>query len=703
MKTIHILFSAHIDPVWLWPWQSGLGEIFATCRSACDRLDAHPDIYFTRGESWVYEHIERLDPKLFARIRAHIETGRWEVVGGWTIQPDCNLPSYWAMEQQIGIGKQYFIDRFGSFPKSAFNVDCFGHSAALPKLMTDAGQDSYLLTRPSWEEMAQPGRIFRWKGYEDGPEVIVVHPPFFNSPEFELESVKEVIDRLPEGYEDALLCLGVGDHGGGPTEQQIAWVREHRESIDGWRMEFSRFDRYIDIARQHRDRLPVVVGELQPHAIGCYSAYRPVKVGVRRAEHLLAQTALVGPHDDDTQRDLDAAWKTVCFHHFHDTLAGTCTPTAFEAVIDDLGGACAAADRALHYDLRRKIVELPDDTLQRIVIENVNDVPFDGHIEHEPWVGPWTRRWLDDCNLIDDAGAPVPFQTMDPEPIAFPDRDDSVLPRLLFPIQLEAGELKTVRIARGGDKPKFEPTVSVEGNQEIVNDHVRWSMSGITWKDQPVVPITFALLRDMSDTWSHGLFRFTTDVLEAPVWGDPLIIDRGPLMASAIVNGAIGDSRLTAEWRVFGNHSYVDLILDVHWRERFRMLKLVMPVPACSTRRDGVMGTNLIRNNDGNELPMRDWTIFDDSLAIVGPDVYGIDCANNQVRLSLLRSPMMAQHDPAPAHAPRAVFTDQGVHKFRFRFFSQDGLTPEVLDRHASTMQRLPLVQDSTAGMPSVT
>ncbi|RYG33677.1 hypothetical protein EON81_17575, partial [bacterium] len=78
MKTIHVLFSAHIDPVWLWPWQSGLGEIFATCRSACDRLDAHPDIFFTRGESWVYEQIERLDPRLFARIKAHIEAGRWE-------------------------------------------------------------------------------------------------------------------------------------------------------------------------------------------------------------------------------------------------------------------------------------------------------------------------------------------------------------------------------------------------------------------------------------------------------------------------------------------------------------------------------------------------------------------------------------------------------------------------------------------------
>ena len=35
--TIHMVANAHLDPVWLWPWQTGADEALATCRSACDR------------------------------------------------------------------------------------------------------------------------------------------------------------------------------------------------------------------------------------------------------------------------------------------------------------------------------------------------------------------------------------------------------------------------------------------------------------------------------------------------------------------------------------------------------------------------------------------------------------------------------------------------------------------------------------------
>jgi alpha-mannosidase len=36
--TVHMVGNAHLDPVWLWPWQSGADEAIATCRSACAEL-----------------------------------------------------------------------------------------------------------------------------------------------------------------------------------------------------------------------------------------------------------------------------------------------------------------------------------------------------------------------------------------------------------------------------------------------------------------------------------------------------------------------------------------------------------------------------------------------------------------------------------------------------------------------------------------
>jgi len=57
MITVHLILNAHIDPIWLWPWQAGVDEVLATCRSACDRLDRHPDIIFTRGEARAYHMV----------------------------------------------------------------------------------------------------------------------------------------------------------------------------------------------------------------------------------------------------------------------------------------------------------------------------------------------------------------------------------------------------------------------------------------------------------------------------------------------------------------------------------------------------------------------------------------------------------------------------------------------------------------------
>ena len=68
MRTVHLIFNAHLDPVWLWPWTAGVDECLNTCYTMCNTLDRHPDIIFTRGEAWVYEQVRRHDPALFKRI-----------------------------------------------------------------------------------------------------------------------------------------------------------------------------------------------------------------------------------------------------------------------------------------------------------------------------------------------------------------------------------------------------------------------------------------------------------------------------------------------------------------------------------------------------------------------------------------------------------------------------------------------------------
>jgi alpha-mannosidase len=79
---IHMIGTAHIDPIWMWPWQAGADKTLATFRAAADRCDEYPDFVYTRGEAWVYQLVERIDPELFDRARHYIERGQWHITGG---------------------------------------------------------------------------------------------------------------------------------------------------------------------------------------------------------------------------------------------------------------------------------------------------------------------------------------------------------------------------------------------------------------------------------------------------------------------------------------------------------------------------------------------------------------------------------------------------------------------------------------------
>src|SRR3954463_11623205 len=91
-RILHLVGNSHIDPVWLWQWPEGLQELRATFRSALDRMAEYPEFIFTCDSAAYYEWVEEIDPAMFDEIRARVAEGRWEVVGGWWVEPDCNLP-----------------------------------------------------------------------------------------------------------------------------------------------------------------------------------------------------------------------------------------------------------------------------------------------------------------------------------------------------------------------------------------------------------------------------------------------------------------------------------------------------------------------------------------------------------------------------------------------------------------------------------
>lgn len=122
MKEVHLICNAHIDPIWQWDWQEGVSAVLSTFQSAVN-LSKQFDYIFCHNEVTVYKYVEEYAPALFEQIKKLVAEGKWHIMGGWYLQPDCNMPSGESIVRQILEGKRYFKEKFGKKPtkeKAAF-------------------------------------------------------------------------------------------------------------------------------------------------------------------------------------------------------------------------------------------------------------------------------------------------------------------------------------------------------------------------------------------------------------------------------------------------------------------------------------------------------------------------------------------------------------------------------------------------------
>lgn len=329
MKTIHLISNAHLDPVWLWRWEEGCAEALATFRTAADLLDEYPSLTFNHNELILYRWVEKYDPILFERIREHVKHGRWHIMGGWYLQPDCNMPAGESFVRNIMAGRRYFGEKFGVRPTTAINFDSFGHSRGLVQLLKQAGYDSYVVCRSGEYPRFSKSQDFRWKGL-DGSEV-VVHFSKENYNSVWGHAAEELAAFLPKVADEAvtLFLWGVGDHGGGPTREDLERIEAMAEAQkDELELRHSTPEAYF--AALDKTDLPVYDKGLNPVAAGCYTSQIRVKQKHRELENRLyfsekmaAAASLAGaayPSEAFKQAEED-----LLFSEFHDALPGSGT------------------------------------------------------------------------------------------------------------------------------------------------------------------------------------------------------------------------------------------------------------------------------------------------------------------------------------------------------------------------------------------
>ncbi len=223
MKKVHLICNAHIDPIWQWDWQEGASAVLSTFQSAVNLAEKH-DYIFCHNEVTVYKYVEEYAPELFSKIQELVKKGKWHIMGGWYLQPDCNMPSGESFVRQIAEAKRYFLEKFGVYPTTAINFDPFGHTVGLVQIMKKCGQDSYIFTRPYGSQLDLEDDLFYWEGL-DGSKIKALRAHGYNSP---LGNSREIIERRAndDEHETALVLWGVGNHGGGPSDKDLTDITD---------------------------------------------------------------------------------------------------------------------------------------------------------------------------------------------------------------------------------------------------------------------------------------------------------------------------------------------------------------------------------------------------------------------------------------------------------------------------------------------
>ena len=513
---------------------------------------------------------------------------------------------------------------------------------------------------------------------------------------------------------------GVGNHGGGPTKGNIEYILENKHSFAGAELRFSTPQAYFDAVAPRRESLPIVgpAHELQGVFPGCYVVMQDVKRLQRHAEHRMVQAQHAVDHFADnatkktwTQR-IDEGWEDLLFTEFHDILAGTSIPAAWGVVRDMQGRACLAAEEAIVNVTRRYARQsLPPVNHQQIAMFNPDDQPFAGYVEHEPFLDfdHWNDRWLADAE-----GNSIPFQFVQAQSTIM------LSPALVFPVQLGAHGVKVITLrdapcptSDDGGPPmslRVEPTL-------LANDHVTLHLhergiAQISCAGHNLLGsegLTLHMQDDTADTWGFQINRFAGDVsdkLAGCVW---VVEESGPMRARVRTEARIGESHLRWTLTLHHDRPAVDMLLEVNFAERFKLLRMPIHLAKSAERwRRGLAGGAVNQAEGDMEWPLQGWAYATPSagdshaLAVITQDANSASLWEGRLSWAMLRATRMAwAGSEASLHTGRDTFTDQGVHTFAMQLLPlpADAINDATLDHAASHLARPLVVFDRYDGL----
>lgn len=675
MKHLHLVCNAHLDIVWLWEIEEGIAETLSTFRTAADFCEEYDGFVFNHNEAILYQWIEEHDPPLFKRIQKLVREGKWHIMGGWYLQPDCNMPSGESFVRHILLGKTYFIDQFGSEPTTCINFDAFGHTRGLVEILRKANYNAYLFCRPEPDMIPLPGEDFLWEGF--GGNHILCHRAYNSYESHRGEAHKKIQDWISQGQgiHPGMVLWGIGNHGGGPSRIDCENIRNLQSEQEEYTLLHSTPEAYFSDLVQSGRTLPVYRGLLNPRYIGCYTTqirikqlHRKLENEIFMTEKMLAHAAMEG-YFPYPKEQVEEAVRDLLLLQFHDILPGSAIPEVEQYGLHLAGHGLEIMKRckakaffALCQGQRKaEEGEIP------IFAYNPHPYPVEGIWECEFQLPDQNKnRNLFARPMVFRDGKPVPCQVEHESSNFNVDwRKRSVFQAVLAPgevsrfdVQIQIVPTETPRPAgEEGNRLMFktgELEVWINRSTGLVD---RYAVNGVDY----LRPGAFAplVMADDENSWSHKEKRFRhqtghfvlmdseegsrfSGILEKPI-PSVRILEDGPVRTIVESVLSYSHSRICLRYDLPKKGTEMKVWVKVYWNEVQKVLKLSVPTVLEQAHFLGqtAYGCEELLSN-GDEMASQKWNLLTDGIhavSLINNGTYGSDVKEGELRVTLLRSP----------------------------------------------------------------
>lgn len=722
-EAIYLVGNSHIDLSWLWPKSETLHEICPrTFNSVLRLIKTYPLLKFSQSSAQIYDWMKNYYPEIFDEIRRQVKEGCWEIVGGSWVEHNAAIICGESLVRQYLFGKRYFTEKFGVDVRVAWLPDTFGFCWSLPQILKKCGIDFFLTHKLKWQiermkpPIPFPYHIFWWQS-ADGSRVLAHHTVGSYNQRIDRKYADTVLlAQLEElkkvhGIDQLMVPFGIGDHGGGPTEDMIRAALELKERREYPEVCFSTAEQYFNrvLSIAEGKELPTVNDELyvKTHR-GTLTTEAMMKTKNRRCEVLLLTAerffciakrfGFKYP-----KKELERSWKKLLFNQVHDNMDGTSIEPVYQDAATDYREIENFASRTEHlHAIAKHINTLGKGTTTLIVF---NPLSWKRRSTAEvPLSKIGERNFL----ILDPDGIEVPFQIV----------GDNGEEKLVFIAEeVPALGYRVYQIVRTQRKADFQTDLKI-GKNALENTHFK------VWIDPKLnhaVNITHKQGGTMMFNPSSG-----GNILEVyedrpphapdgePAWNIYLgnrsepeahkvyTVEEGPVRGKLRIERSFGTSSFVQDVILYAGSDQVEFEFHIDWHEDYRFAKVSFPLNLSAHWATYEIPYGVMQRYDhslkeapsDNVLtPMRSWEKADTAKwevsALKWVDVstssgeYGVSLLNdskhgfcfevNILRMSLLRGPRRGYRFTPESWADQSDMPRVGIHHIRYAIYPHKG------------------------------